>query len=119
MYAEGTIEEASPKYMAPDPIRRTPPWVFSKLNVRDAPVDTKQVLRHNLPPARPLSEIFGLSSYAAWEVAEICKAKGYIRPKIYQAMTRAIEGKLVPVLRESSIMVRKSGKRSSIRKIWH
>jgi hypothetical protein len=67
MYAEGTIEEASPKYMAPDPIRRTPPWVFSKLNVRDAPVDTKQVLRHNLPPARPLSEIFGLSSYAAWE----------------------------------------------------
>lgn len=34
------------------------------------------------------SEIFGLSNFAAWEVAEvvgICKAKGYVQPKIYQA----------------------------------
>ncbi|KAG8762125.1 hypothetical protein FRC11_011035 [Ceratobasidium sp. 423] len=45
-----------------------------------------------------LFEIFGLSNFAAWEVAEVvgvCKAKGYAQPKIYQAMynaiTRAIE----------------------------
>ncbi|KAG8809906.1 hypothetical protein FRC17_003180 [Serendipita sp. 399] len=55
-------------------------------------------------------EIFGLSNYAAWEVAEIvgiCKAKGYVQPKIYQAMynaiTRAIEEELVPCLRKFGI----------------
>lgn len=52
-------------------------------------------------------EIFGLSNYAAWEVAEIvgiCKAKGFVQPRIYQAMynpiTRAIEDELVPCLRK-------------------
>ncbi|QRW14588.1 aldo/keto reductase family protein [Ceratobasidium sp. AG-Ba] len=52
-------------------------------------------------------EIFGLSNYASWEVAEIvgiCKAKGYVLPKVYQAMynaiTRAIEPELVPCLRK-------------------
>lgn len=55
-------------------------------------------------------EIFGLSNYAAWEVAEIvgiCKVKGYVQPKIYQAMynavTRAIEEELVPCLRKYNI----------------
>ncbi|KAF8758302.1 Aldo kereductase [Rhizoctonia solani] len=54
-----------------------------------------------------LFEIFGLSNYASWEVAEIvgiCKTKGYVQPKIYQAMynavTRAIEPELVPCLRK-------------------
>ncbi|KAG8967048.1 hypothetical protein FRC03_010796 [Tulasnella sp. 419] len=57
-----------------------------------------------------LFEIFGLSNYAAWEVAEIvgiCKMNGYIMPKIYQAMynpiTRAIEPELVPCLRKFDI----------------
>ncbi|CAE7154641.1 unnamed protein product [Rhizoctonia solani] len=57
-----------------------------------------------------LFEIFGLSNFAAWEVAEvvgICKAKGYVQPKIYQAMynaiTRAIEPELVPCLRKFGI----------------
>jgi aflatoxin B1 aldehyde reductase len=56
------------------------------------------------------SEIFGLSNYAAWEVAEIigiCKQSNYILPKIYQAMynpiTRAIEEELVPCLRKNGI----------------
>ncbi|KAJ7470717.1 Aldo/keto reductase [Mycena latifolia] len=52
-------------------------------------------------------EIFGLSNFASWEVADvvgICKAKGWIQPKIYQAMynaiTRAIEPELVPCCRK-------------------
>ncbi|KAG8855169.1 hypothetical protein FRB96_007207 [Tulasnella sp. 330] len=55
-------------------------------------------------------EIFGLSNYAAWEVAEIvgiCDRFGYIMPKIYQGMynaiTRAIEAELVPCLRHFGI----------------
>ncbi|KAK0197156.1 NADP-dependent oxidoreductase domain-containing protein [Armillaria mellea] len=48
-------------------------------------------------------EIFGLSNYAAWEVAEvveICRAQGYVTPKIYQVMynaiTRDMEVELLP-----------------------
>lgn len=48
----------------------------------------------------------GLSNYAAWEVAEICqmcKERGWVQPKIYQAMynciTRAMETELVPCCR--------------------
>ncbi|KAF7322937.1 GTP binding [Mycena chlorophos] len=55
-------------------------------------------------------EIFGLSNFASWEVAEvvsICKAKGWLQPKIYQAMynaiTRAIEPELVPCCRKFGI----------------
>ncbi|KIY45552.1 Aldo/keto reductase [Fistulina hepatica ATCC 64428] len=57
-------------------------------------------------------EIFGLSNYASWEVAEIvgiCRAKGYIEPKIYQAMynaiTRSMEPELVPCLRKFGIRI--------------
>ncbi|KAI0637042.1 Aldo/keto reductase [Trametes polyzona] len=59
-----------------------------------------------------LFEIFGLSNYAAWEVAEIvgiCKANGWIQPKIYQAMynaiTREIEPELVPCCRKFGIRI--------------
>ncbi|KAF8894573.1 Aldo keto reductase [Infundibulicybe gibba] len=52
-------------------------------------------------------ENFGLSNFAAWEVAEvvgICRAKGWVLPKIYQAMynaiTREIESELVPCARK-------------------
>jgi len=55
-------------------------------------------------------DIFGLSNYTAWEVAEIvgiCDRFGYVRPRIYQAMyngiTRAIEPELVPCLRRFGI----------------
>jgi len=57
-----------------------------------------------------LFDIFGLSNFAAWEVAEIvgiCDRYGYVRPRIYQAMynaiTRAIEPELVPALRKFGI----------------
>jgi len=46
-------------------------------------------------------EIFGLSNYASWEVAEIvsiCKAKGYVMPKIYQVMYNAITREMEPEL---------------------
>ncbi|KAH9901315.1 Aldo/keto reductase [Cubamyces lactineus] len=59
-----------------------------------------------------LFEIFGLSNYAAWEVAEIvgiCKANGWVQPKIYQAMynavTREIEAELVPCCRKYGIRI--------------
>lgn len=49
----------------------------------------------------------GLSNYTAFEVAEvvtICKERGYVRPKIYQAMynaiTRAIEPELIAACRK-------------------
>ncbi|KIJ60356.1 hypothetical protein HYDPIDRAFT_117260 [Hydnomerulius pinastri MD-312] len=52
-------------------------------------------------------EIFGLSNFAAWEVAEvvgISKANNWVQPKIYQAMynaiTREIETELVPCCRK-------------------
>ncbi|KAJ8594686.1 Aldo/keto reductase [Rhizopogon salebrosus TDB-379] len=52
-------------------------------------------------------EIFGLSNFAAWEVAEvvgICKANGYVLPKIYQVMynaiTREMETELLPCCRK-------------------
>lgn len=57
-----------------------------------------------------LFQIFGLSNFAAWEVAEvvgICKANGWVLPGIYQAMyngiARPIEKELVPCLRKYGI----------------
>ncbi|KAI4519676.1 Aldo/keto reductase [Schizophyllum commune Loenen D] len=54
-----------------------------------------------------LFETFGLSNFAAWEVAEvvgICKANGWVQPKIYQVMynaiTRAMEPELLPCCRK-------------------
>ncbi|KAJ7063117.1 Aldo/keto reductase [Mycena amicta] len=50
---------------------------------------------------------FGISNYAAWEVAEICgicKANGYVQPTAYQgiynAIHRAVEPELFPCLRK-------------------
>ncbi|KAJ7097971.1 Aldo/keto reductase [Mycena belliarum] len=52
-------------------------------------------------------EVFGLSNFASWEVAEIvgiCKARGWVQPKIYQVMynaiTRAMESELLPCCRK-------------------
>lgn len=49
---------------------------------------------------------FGLSNYAAWqvaEIAEICRAEGWIRPSVYQgmynALTRDVERELFACLR--------------------
>ncbi|TFK54931.1 Aldo/keto reductase [Heliocybe sulcata] len=59
-----------------------------------------------------LFETFGLSNFASWEVAEIvgiCKANGWVQPKIYQAMynaiTRAMEPELVPCCRKYGIRI--------------
>jgi aflatoxin B1 aldehyde reductase len=53
---------------------------------------------------------FGISNYAAWEVAEIvgiCKANGYIQPTAYQgiynAVHRSVEPELLPCLRKFGI----------------
>jgi len=53
---------------------------------------------------------FGISNYAAWEVAElvgICKANGYIQPTVYQgiynAVHRSVETELLPCLRKFGI----------------
>jgi len=54
-----------------------------------------------------LFEIFGLSNFAAWEVAEVvtlCRANNWVQPQIYQAMynaiTREIEPELLPCCRK-------------------
>lgn len=53
---------------------------------------------------------FGLSNYAAWQVAEIseiCRAEGWIAPSVYQgmynALTRDVERELFPCLRNYDI----------------
>ena len=53
---------------------------------------------------------FGLSNYAAWqvaEIAEICRARGWMRPLVYQgmynALTRDVERELFPCLRHYGI----------------
>ena len=53
---------------------------------------------------------FGLSNYAAWQVAqiaEICRARGWMQPLVYQgmynALTRDIERELIPCLRHYGI----------------
>ncbi|ETW77434.1 hypothetical protein HETIRDRAFT_37198 [Heterobasidion irregulare TC 32-1] len=53
---------------------------------------------------------FGISNYAAWEVAEIvgiCRANGYIQPTAYQgiynAIHRGVEPELFPCLRKFGI----------------
>ncbi|KAF3038753.1 hypothetical protein E8E11_003127 [Didymella keratinophila] len=53
------------------------------------------------------SKTLGLSNYSAWEVAEIynvAKERGWVLPRIYQAMyncfTREIESELIPCLRK-------------------
>ncbi|KAK6360891.1 hypothetical protein TWF730_007006 [Orbilia blumenaviensis] len=55
-------------------------------------------------------ETFGLSNYAAWEVAqicEICDRNGWIKPSVYQGVyncfMRGIEPELVPCLRKYGI----------------
>lgn len=57
-------------------------------------------------------EIFGLSNFAAWQVAsvaEITRAKGYVQPGIYQAMynaiMRSIEDELIPACRKYGIRI--------------
>jgi len=53
---------------------------------------------------------FGLSNYAAWqvaEIAEICKTYGWMQPNVYQgmynALTRDVERELFPCLRNYDI----------------
>ncbi|KAH9886970.1 Aldo/keto reductase [Cubamyces lactineus] len=53
---------------------------------------------------------FGVSNFAAWEVAEIvgiCKANGYVQPSVYQgvynAIHRKVEPELFPCLRKFGI----------------
>jgi len=53
------------------------------------------------------SEIFGLSNFASWQVSaicEVCEARGWVKPGIYQAvynaLVRTIEPELVPCLRK-------------------
>lgn len=59
-----------------------------------------------------LFQILGLSNFASWEVAEvvgICKANGWVQPKIYQAMynaiTREMEPELVPCCRKFGLRI--------------
>ncbi|KAG8818234.1 hypothetical protein FRC19_010790 [Serendipita sp. 401] len=139
MYAEGTAEEVlsqldlhgatvdtkvypvTPGDHHPDKLRSTFEISLSKLGRikprvfylhapdRSVPFEDT-VAAVNALYSQGKFEIFGLSNYAAWEVAEIvgiCRAKGYVQPKIYQAMynavTRAIEEELVPCLRKFGI----------------
>ncbi len=67
-------------------------------------VETLQALDKHYQAGR--FKKFGLSNYAAWQVAEIvgiCEQRGYIKPAVYQgmynALTRDVERELFPCLR--------------------
>jgi len=86
------------------------PRVFY-LHAPDRSVDFAETLGEvNRMHQEGLFDIFGLSNFASWEVAEvvtICKERGWVAPKIYQAMYNAIcrniEPELVPCLRKFGI----------------
>ncbi|OCH95535.1 Aldo/keto reductase [Obba rivulosa] len=99
--------EESLKALAPHKIR-----VFY-LHAPDRSVPFEETLREvNKMYNEGLFQVFGLSNYASWEVAEIvgiCQANGWVRPKIYQAMynavTREMEAELVPCCRKYGIRI--------------
>ncbi|KAI0709123.1 Aldo/keto reductase [Earliella scabrosa] len=141
MYAEGTTEPllakldlkdatidtkvypVKPGDHAPEALRstfQTSLNLLSPLKVRvlylhapDRSVPFEDTVREvNELYKKGLFEIFGLSNYTAWEVAEIvgiCKANGWVQPKIYQAMynavTRDMEAELVPCCRKYGIRI--------------
>ncbi|PCH38217.1 Aldo/keto reductase [Wolfiporia cocos MD-104 SS10] len=83
------------------------------LHAPDRSVPFEETLREvNELHKEGLFHIFGLSNYASWEVAEIvgiCKANGWVQPKIYQAMynavTREMETELVPCCRKFGLRI--------------
>ncbi|KAH7340945.1 Aldo/keto reductase [Rhizoctonia solani] len=129
MYAEGTTEvhlsrlnlgdatvdtkvyPVEPGWHSPECLRAKFTESLEKLNRKqvrvlylhapDRSVSFEETIREvNKMYKEGLFEIFGLSNFASWEVAEvvgICKAKGYVQPKIYQAMYNAITRAIEPV----------------------
>ncbi|KAB5594118.1 hypothetical protein CTheo_2455 [Ceratobasidium theobromae] len=102
------IAESRFNIVVPEYIPRSPGYMPPNVFAQNRSVPFEETLeRVNEMYNEGLFQIFGLSNYASWEVAEIvgiCKAKGYVQPKVYQAMynaiTRAIEPELVPCLRK-------------------
>ncbi len=71
----------------------------------DTPVARTLEACHELHAAGRFTE-FGLSNYAAWQVAEVvelCRRHGWMEPRVYQgmynALTRDVERELFPCLR--------------------
>ncbi|KZT11370.1 Aldo/keto reductase [Laetiporus sulphureus 93-53] len=99
--------QTSLKQLAPFKVR-----VFY-LHAPDRSVPFEETLREvNELYKEGLFQTFGLSNYASWEVAEIvgiCKAKGWVQPRIYQAMynavTREMEAELVPCCRKFGLRI--------------
>ncbi|CCL99122.1 uncharacterized protein FIBRA_01136 [Fibroporia radiculosa] len=83
------------------------------LHAPDRSVPFEETLREvNELYKEGLFQTLGLSNYASWEVAEIvgiCRAKGWVQPKIYQAMynaiTREMEVELVPCCRKFGLRI--------------
>jgi len=81
------------------------------LHAPDRSVPFEETLREvNKMHEEDLFDIFGLSNFAAWEVAEIvmtCEKNKWVQPRIYQAMynaiTRSMESELVPCARKYGI----------------
>ncbi|KAJ7285885.1 Aldo/keto reductase [Mycena rebaudengoi] len=123
MYGGGTTEKVAFDHHAPAALRSTFFTSLEALGRKKARVLYLHAPDRSVPFEETLEEmnklhkegyyeILGLSNFASWEVAEvasICKAKGYIQPKIYQAMynaiTRAIEPELVPCCRKLGIRI--------------
>ncbi|KAI0334258.1 Aldo/keto reductase [Cubamyces sp. BRFM 1775] len=121
MYTEGTSEEYLGKIFPTVDLRRILDVSLKALNAdfiemwylhgpdRTTPYDVTMKAVNELYKEGKFKR-FGISNFAAWEVAEIvgiCKANDYIQPSVYQgvynAIHRKVEPELFPCLRKFGI----------------
>jgi len=111
----------SPGAHSPSALRATCELSLKELGADCVDIYYLHAPDHSVPYAETLAAVntlhkegkfvqFGLSNYAAWEVAEIwniCNEKGWVKPTVFQAMynaiTRQIEPELIPCCRKYKI----------------
>lgn len=116
------MTESAPSYThKPADVRRALLDSLAALQTKQLDLWYLHMPDHAVPYEETLEEIdklyreglfrrFGLSNYAAWEVAQItetCIRRGWKRPDVYQGvyngLHRAVEGELLPALRHYGI----------------
>lgn len=113
----GKANPSQPGGLSPESVRRQLEVSLQRLNMESLDLFYLHSPDLNVPIHESLQAVadlhnegrfkrFGLSNYAAWQVAEIseiCRAEGWIMPSVYQgmynALTRDVERELFPCLR--------------------
>jgi len=107
--------------LSPEDARRQVNECLNRLKLKSVDILYLHAPDHNTPLLETLTEVnkmkeeglfneLGLSNYSAWLVSEavnICKANNFVLPTVYQGMysaiTRQVEGELLPCLRYNNI----------------